>query len=89
MCVSLCVCVSMCLCVCVSVCLFVCIYVCVCFCLFMSVCVCVCVCACHFSLFWTEIHGDNSVADENRMLPDCTQTPHMLHLTDVSLIPGE
>ena len=88
-CVCVCLCVSVCVCMCVSLC--VCVYLCVCLflCVHVCVCVCVCVCACHFSLFWTEIHGDNSVADENRMLPDCTQTPHMLHLTDVSLIPGE
>ena len=46
MCVSVCVCVSVCLCVCVSVCLCVCVSVCLCVCVSVCLCVCVSVCLC-------------------------------------------
>ena len=96
----LCVCLYVCAYVFVCVCMSVCVRVCMCVFVCGSASLCVCVCACvyvcvsvfawicvpHFSCSWTENHGGNSVVNGNRSLRDCTQTPHMLHFTDISLI---
>ena len=86
-------CVRVCVCMCMSAGVWVCTSVCVYVCVSVSTCdvslhvwLCVCMHACYFSCFWTEHCGDDSVVNGDRSLRDCTQTPHVLHFTDVSLI---